>query len=325
MPRYWLESTDGATLMQIQGNAFLVNWRRRNTEYPHFEAVKGFFDSSCRNFFSFLEEELHETVPRVQLAELTYINSIEKCEYWSSLLDTSIVLPRFALPVPTQNETSPADFHQLTIDRVAADTTLQTTVRSARSSTNSAKPVLIFELRAIGLIAENDGINEWFQRAHDLTGRRFAEMTNPDIQTTYWQPPSDSKMYLEAPSAFSPLAFPLAVYEPSSRRDANSARQKHVQSAASGTTTVRVASPAVGPDKQYETKRSARMEAAAQIQQGIAVRIHAARHRCNDGQRASVARLNSGPRRLSQRDAFQQAAGDLPVRQRKFPRRLERR
>lgn len=60
MPRYWLELTDGATLMQIQGNAFLLNWRRRNTEYPHYDAVKEFFDSCLENFFNFLEEELHE-------------------------------------------------------------------------------------------------------------------------------------------------------------------------------------------------------------------------------------------------------------------------
>ena len=187
MPRYWLESTNGATLVQIQGNAFLVNWRRRNTEYPHFEAVKDFFDASRRNFSDFLEEELHEPTPRVQLAELTYVNSIEPCEYWSSLLDTAKVIPRFALPVPTDDDLGPADFHQVAIDRIAPDTTLQTTVRSARSLSDAAKPVLVFELRAIGLISENDGLNDWFRRAHELTGRRFTEMTNPDIQTTYWQ------------------------------------------------------------------------------------------------------------------------------------------
>jgi uncharacterized protein (TIGR04255 family) len=27
MPRFWIESTDGQTLLQIQRNAFLLNWR----------------------------------------------------------------------------------------------------------------------------------------------------------------------------------------------------------------------------------------------------------------------------------------------------------
>jgi uncharacterized protein (TIGR04255 family) len=188
MPRYWLESADGTSLIQLQANAFLVNWRRRNSKYPHFDAVKDFFDASCRNFFRFIEEELHESAPRVQLSELNYVNSIEPCEYWSSPLDTPKVLPRFALPVPTNNDLGPADFQQATLDRITPDTMLQTTVRSGRSLNDLTKPVLVFELRALGLIADNDGINEWFHRAHDLTGRRFTEMTNPEIQTIYWQP-----------------------------------------------------------------------------------------------------------------------------------------
>ena len=143
---------------------------------------------SRRDFFNFLANELHESAPRIQLAELTYINAIEQCEYWSSLLDTSKVIPRFSLPVPTNNDGAAADFHQTTIDRVAPDLVLQTTVRSARSTADPNKPVLIFELRALGLIQESDAVNEWFRRAHDLTGSRFTEMTNPDIQTIYWHP-----------------------------------------------------------------------------------------------------------------------------------------
>src|SRR5580704_19342195 len=35
MPRFWLEASDGSTLMQIQKNAFLFNWRKKETDYPH--------------------------------------------------------------------------------------------------------------------------------------------------------------------------------------------------------------------------------------------------------------------------------------------------
>jgi uncharacterized protein (TIGR04255 family) len=188
MPRYWLESADGVTLLQLQRNAFLVNWRRRNKDYPHFKAVKDYFDAYLGNFFSFLEEELHETGRRVRLAELTYINSIEPCEYWASLLDTPKVLPRFSLPIVVVDALGPSDFHQVTIDRMAPDTTLQTTVRSARSLGDPTKPILIFELSAVRLIPENESQNGWFPRAHVLIGRCFTEMTNPDIRTTYWLP-----------------------------------------------------------------------------------------------------------------------------------------
>jgi hypothetical protein len=80
MPRFWLEASDGSTLMQIQKNAFLFNWRKRETEYPHFDAVKAAFDKNKKRFFKFLSDELSETEPQAQLAELNYINAIESCE-----------------------------------------------------------------------------------------------------------------------------------------------------------------------------------------------------------------------------------------------------
>jgi hypothetical protein len=40
MPRFWLEAEDGTILMQIQKNAFLFNWRKREAQYPHYENVK---------------------------------------------------------------------------------------------------------------------------------------------------------------------------------------------------------------------------------------------------------------------------------------------
>jgi uncharacterized protein (TIGR04255 family) len=188
MPRYWLESADGTTLIQIQRNAFLMNWRRRNTEYPHYDSVKALFDMMFLKFVAFLNEELHEPPPRIQLTELNYTNVIEPSEFWSSWPDTAKVLPRFSLAVPTNDDSSLTDFLQVTVEKFAPDLALQTTVRSGREVKDLTKPLLIFELRAVGLITEAEDTNPWFRRAHELTGRRFTEMTNPGIQATYWQP-----------------------------------------------------------------------------------------------------------------------------------------
>ena len=81
------------------------------------------------------------------------------------------------------------------------------------------------------------------------------------------------RIAVEAPSAFTPPAFPATVYEPVDGRAPDRARQKHVQSATSGTTTERVASPVLSPDQQYESLHSARSEAAAKIRRDIAARI----------------------------------------------------
>src|SRR5690554_3197923 len=45
MPRYWFMSDDHANLIQLQKNAFMFNWRRKDSDYPHFdENLKVRFD-----------------------------------------------------------------------------------------------------------------------------------------------------------------------------------------------------------------------------------------------------------------------------------------
>ncbi len=188
MPRFWLEASDGSTLMQIQKNAFLFNWRKRDSEYPHFDTVKNAFDDNKRRFFKFLSDELSEAAPRPQLADLTYINLIEPCEYWSGPLDTARVIPGFSLALPQSSALEPADFQQVTSQRLAVDLTLSTTIRSARSAEDPTKPVLVIEYRATGLLPDPDAVDKWFDRAHDAIGHCFTEMTNQAIQTDHWQP-----------------------------------------------------------------------------------------------------------------------------------------
>jgi uncharacterized protein (TIGR04255 family) len=187
MPRFWLEAQDGSTLTQIQRNAFLFNWRKKDADYPHFETVKAAFYKNKKHFFKFLLEELNEPEPKIQLAELNYINAIEPCEYWQGLEDTPKILPRFSLAIPEQTGAGSPDFHQITSQRLAPDMTLGTTIRSARSTQAPAKPVLIMEYRATGLLPDDDALDGWFNRAHDAINQCFTEMTNQDIQENHWQ------------------------------------------------------------------------------------------------------------------------------------------
>ena len=88
-----------------------MNWRRRNTEYPHYDTVKAFFDMMFLQFVAFLDEELHEPPPRIQLAELNYTNVVEPSEFWSSWLDTAQVIPHFRWQFrPTMTQAWPTFF-----------------------------------------------------------------------------------------------------------------------------------------------------------------------------------------------------------------------
>jgi uncharacterized protein (TIGR04255 family) len=71
--RTWLVSDDDAFLIQIQSDRFARNWRRREQEYPHFEALAQSFWDSWHGFCSMLEGE-GLSVPLVQHVEVTYIN-----------------------------------------------------------------------------------------------------------------------------------------------------------------------------------------------------------------------------------------------------------
>jgi len=189
MPRFWFEAADGVTLIQLQKNAFLFNWRKREAEYPHFDVVKQGFDKNFALFTSFLSTELSVPMAPIAIAELMYVNKIEECEYWLRPEDTANVLPNFRLPTADKPAVGTLDFVQSTRQSYAHDLFLTTTVRSARSARDTRRPVLVFELRALGALGgvDKSAADEWFIRAHDTIGACFLAMTNPDIQARYWE------------------------------------------------------------------------------------------------------------------------------------------
>lgn len=190
MGRYWLQGKDGNELIQIQKGAFLFNWRRGTVAYPHFDQVKNAFDKYYASFLKFLSKEL-KAEPKPQVAELTYINLVEPCEYWSGVQDTHNVIPQFRLV--TSAEAANADFNYVTSERLRPDLMLTTAVRTGRTPKDQKRPVLVFEIRAIGLLVEGDDpdLDAWFARAHETTGQHFLAITSPEVQRKHWIPMND--------------------------------------------------------------------------------------------------------------------------------------
>jgi uncharacterized protein (TIGR04255 family) len=187
MPRFWLEAPDGTWLMQIQKNAFLTNWRKRDADYPHFERVKKAFDKNFGRFSQFLNKELGVTAAP-QISELAYINIIESCNYWRGPEDTGNVFPNLKLPISENGSKPYSDFNFVTVEQFGHDLALTTTIRSGRTAIEAGKPALVFEFRAIGLLgaAMMPEADEWFVRAHETIVNRFTAITNPDIQQRCW-------------------------------------------------------------------------------------------------------------------------------------------
>ena len=190
MPRFWLVSEDDTSLMQIQKNAFIFNWRKRDAEYPHFEIVKSSFDKYFTLYLSFLKRVLSVETVNIQIVELTYSNLIESGEYWAEPGDTPRLIPTLSIPDPGLPIEGKPDFNYLTAYKLAFDLTLNVAVRSGRKATESGKAVLVLEFRALGALgaAAKTDADAWYNRAHEAIGRCFTAMTNPDIQSRHWQP-----------------------------------------------------------------------------------------------------------------------------------------
>jgi uncharacterized protein (TIGR04255 family) len=190
MPRYWLVSADGSTILQIQRNAFLLNWKKTDQEYPHFENVKDSFDRYFAIFKSFLASELGVISVDVQLADVNYINVITPCAYWSSLDDTVKVIPSFSFPYTLGRSIGQQDFQQIAMEQMSHEVSLTTTIRSARLASDASKPVLVIELRAVGPVdsADPTSLGAWLEQAHERIVSSFMILTDPHIQQSYWVP-----------------------------------------------------------------------------------------------------------------------------------------
>jgi uncharacterized protein (TIGR04255 family) len=190
MPRFWLISADETLLLQIQKNAFFLNWRKRESDYPHFDNVKSSFDKFFEIYSKFLLSELNIELPNIQISELTYSNIIEPNEYWRDVSDTARLMPAISIPDPGLPVEAKPDFNYVTAYKLASDLGLNVAVRSARKATDAGTAVLVFEFRALGALgaASKRDADAWYEKAHDAIGRCFTSMTSPDIQRQYWQP-----------------------------------------------------------------------------------------------------------------------------------------
>lgn len=188
-PRHWLVSADQESLLQIQPNAFLFNWRKRGNTYPHYENVKKRFDELFQRYCDFMEVEFDISAPSISGTELTYSNVVEPGEYWSGPADTSNVVPGFRMPFLPLQDGEPTGFNFVSGTRIGDNTILQLSLRTGTSTGEERKSVLVLEFRTLGshqavTVSKTDA---WFNTAHEAIGECFMNITDPEIQRKYWK------------------------------------------------------------------------------------------------------------------------------------------
>ncbi len=187
MPRYWFVSEDEATLIQVQQNAFFLNWRRRESEYPQYSGLKPNFDHYYRILEEFLENDVGVKHPGISHCELAYIDMIEPSEYWRSPQDTPDIIRSFSIPGCASVHDAPV-FNCAYRYNVESNLQLHVAIRSGEPVGQSGSPLLYLEFRALGspVSPAKSETDIWYDRAHEVIFTQFLDMTTERAQRELW-------------------------------------------------------------------------------------------------------------------------------------------
>jgi uncharacterized protein (TIGR04255 family) len=189
MPRVWFLSKDLNGVIQIQRDRFLLNWRkvRPSDEYPRYTKLRDMYDTHCKRFAKFVEENALGQLQPEQF-ELTYINHIPMGEAWNGLATVGEVLPDHIWRQAARYLPEPEQIHWRTTFRFPDNLgRLHITVQNAVRKAGQA-PILIVELNARGISKDRSisGMWAWFDVARELIVHGFSDVTSKAVQTQVW-------------------------------------------------------------------------------------------------------------------------------------------
>jgi uncharacterized protein (TIGR04255 family) len=194
LPRFWFHSTTHPTLIQVQRNAFMLNWRRVPTlpdnEYPHYETVVKDFCQELDEYKSFVQDFVGGKLDPIQRCELTYVNLITPNELFSSPAQFVKVLPPVASLYDIQtDERELAGLAATVTYRVNPTLLIDLAIRFGRRA-DTRELAVGLELKAHGV--PNDlsleSARAWYDAAHDATYRLFLDATGKEMQERIWKP-----------------------------------------------------------------------------------------------------------------------------------------
>ncbi len=191
LPRFWLAKPNSPILVQIQRNAFLVNWRKvQEALYPHFEQVFKAFLEELGNYKAFLMKYLGSSIDLVNRYELTYINVIEKNRFFSSLPELKNIIPSLAGFSDLQSDDRKlAGLNASVVYNMQDNIQAEITVRVVQRL-DTKEMAAILELKAFGApknLSPSEA-PEWFATAHNMIYRNFLDLTDKRIQQELWEP-----------------------------------------------------------------------------------------------------------------------------------------
>jgi uncharacterized protein (TIGR04255 family) len=194
LPRFWFHGTSNPTLIQLQRNAFMLNWRRTpgllDNAYPHYESVARDFWAELENYQLFVQGTVGGKLDPIQRCELTYVNIITPNEVFANEAELANVLPPTASLYDLQTPDRQLSGINATVSyRLSPTLLIDIAIRFGRR-TDTNEVAVGLELKAYGAPADLSvtGARAWYDAAHDATYRLFLDSTAKAVQEKIWKP-----------------------------------------------------------------------------------------------------------------------------------------
>lgn len=189
LPRIWFINEADDELIQFQPDRLYFNWRRRQREYPRFEAILPKFKAAKEAFDSMLAD-LNEKPLAPLEQEITYIDHIPQGEGWQTLDDLPKILPMFQVGLQKfqrlPNPNNLAWRMRFELPDAAGNLDVQVS-RAQRKKDQHPIISLQFGARGKSTSADWETTEKWFWQAHDRIVDAFLELTSQDIQLKVWE------------------------------------------------------------------------------------------------------------------------------------------
>ncbi len=192
LPRFWFSSDAHPTLIQIQRNAFIFNWRRLpKNEYPHYETVVTDFWRELEDYKIFVQGLGGRGLDVIQRCELTYINVISPNEFFANPSQLMQVLPSITgLAALQADDRQMVGLSATATYQVNPTLRIDLAIKLGRRTDETKELVAVLELKAYGAPSglSLEEARSWYGSAHDATYKMFLDTTAKQVQELIWKP-----------------------------------------------------------------------------------------------------------------------------------------
>ncbi|MCK4292514.1 MAG: TIGR04255 family protein [Planctomycetes bacterium] len=186
LPRLFFINKVRNHLVQVQQDGFLQNWRKlqADNKYPRYEELFPKFLDSWGLFTAFLKEQ-NIGEAKVRQYELTYMNHILRGEGWLYPNEVGSVFRDLSYAKNERFLAEPESVAWRTTYRLP-DNKGRLHVRMNQAVSRQTKDqVFVLELTARGI--NDEGVQAWFDMAHEWIVRGFEDLTTMEIQEKIWK------------------------------------------------------------------------------------------------------------------------------------------